>query len=137
MTGVGDQIFRQGREGTRAVGKGADPGSHHDVRRMEGFAIRKGDWKLCLCPGSGGWSAPRPGRDDASKLPAVQLFNMKEDPSETKNLQAEKPEIVTELTKLLEKYVADGRSTPGEKQKNTVDSDIWKAGKAAMVPLKR
>src|SRR5262249_60437398 len=22
-------------------------------------AIRGGPWKLCLCPGSGGWSAPR------------------------------------------------------------------------------
>ena len=26
------------------------------------FAIREGKWKLCLCPGSGGWSAPRPGQ---------------------------------------------------------------------------
>ncbi len=23
------------------------------------FAVRRGNWKLCLCPGSGGWSKPR------------------------------------------------------------------------------
>ena len=34
--------------------------------------------------------------------------------------------IVTHLTKLLEKYVADGRSTPGKTQTNDVPVDIWK-----------
>jgi len=34
------------------------------------------------------------------------------------------------LTKLLKKYVADGRSTPGASQKNEVAVDIWKADKA-------
>jgi hypothetical protein len=28
--------------------------------------------------------------------------------------------------KLLEQYVAEGRSTPGAKQPNTVDPKIWK-----------
>ena len=35
------------------------------------------------------------------------------DESEKHNLQAEHPEIVQRLTKLLEKYVAEGSSTPG------------------------
>jgi arylsulfatase A len=99
------------------------------------FAIREGGWKLALCPGSGGWSAPRPGRDDASELPPVQLYDMTSDPGERKNVQAEHPEVVARLTALLEKYVADGRSTPGPAQSNTVPVDIWKAGKAARVPL--
>ena len=30
---------------------------------------------------------------------------------------------------LREKYVADGRSTPGVPQKNAVDVNIWKLGK--------
>src|SRR5262249_27302358 len=38
---------------------------HHSIDGS--FAIRQGKWKLELCPGSGGWSRPRPGRDDASK----------------------------------------------------------------------
>ncbi|MHC5542909.1 arylsulfatase, partial [Singulisphaera rosea] len=40
------------------------------------------------------------------------------DRAEIRNLQAEHPEIVRELTTLLEKYVADGRSTPGMPQAN-------------------
>jgi arylsulfatase A-like enzyme len=101
------------------------------------FAVREGRWKLCLCPGSGGWSAPRPGRDDASKLPPVQLFDLSADIGEKTNLQDRHPEVVARLTKLLEKYVADGRSTPGEPQKNTTPVDVWKAGKEAMNPPKR
>ncbi|MGB4293244.1 MAG: arylsulfatase [Bacteroidales bacterium] len=81
------------------------------------LAIRKGDWKLLITPGSGGWSFPRPGKEEKG-LPPVQLFNMKNDPSEQKNLQAEYPEIVKELTELLKKYIEDGRSTPGIPQKN-------------------
>ena len=33
---------------------------HHSINGS--FAIRKGPWKLCLCPGSGGWSSPRPAK---------------------------------------------------------------------------
>jgi hypothetical protein len=101
------------------------------------FAVREGKWKLCVCPGSGGWSVPRPGRDDASKLPPVQVFDLSADVGEKTNLQDRHPEVVARLTKLLEKYVADGRSTPGEPQKNTTPVDIWKAGKEAMNPPKK
>jgi hypothetical protein len=44
-----------------------------------------------------------------------------DDPGETRNLQAEHPEIVRRLYGLLEKYVSEGRSTPGAPQKNDVD----------------
>lgn len=81
------------------------------------LAIRKGDWKLLLTPGSGGWSYPRPGKEEQG-LPPVQLFNMRNDPSEMVNLQAEHPEIVKTLTDLLRKYIEDGRSTPGSPQEN-------------------
>jgi arylsulfatase A-like enzyme len=106
---------------------------HHSANGS--FAIREGTWKLALCPGSGGWSAPRPGRDDASALPLVQLFDMAHDIGEQHNVQGEHPEVVGRLTKLLEKYVADGRSTPGAAQQNAVPVDIWAAGKAAHRPL--
>lgn len=108
---------------------------HHSVNGS--FAIREENWKLCLCPGSGGWSAPRPGRDDASRLPLVQLFDLSQDIGERTNLEAEHPEIVARLTALLEKYVAEGRSTPGPAQKNTVAVDVWRAGKGAHQPLQR
>jgi arylsulfatase A-like enzyme len=101
------------------------------------FAIREGAWKLALCPGSGGWSAPRPGRDDASGPPLVQLYDLVKDPGEQHNVHADYPDVVVRLTALLEKYVADGRSTPGPTQANAVPVDIWKAGKAAHQSLPR
>lgn len=89
---------------------------HHSINGS--FAIRRGRWKLALCPDSGGWSTPRPGRDEADDLPEVQLYDLEADRAERHNLQAEHPEVVRELTTLLEKYVADGRSTPGVPQAN-------------------
>lgn len=43
---------------------------------------------------------------------------MKTDPSEQKNVEAQYPEKVAELSSLLVKYVEEGRSTPGSPQKN-------------------
>ena len=85
------------------------------------FAIRDGDWKLCLCPGSGGWSAPRPGRVDMTKMPSVQLFNLAEDPGEQNNLQAAFPDRVAKMKSMLAKIINDGRSTPGPNLQNDVD----------------
>jgi hypothetical protein len=51
---------------------------------------------------------------------------MDADPGERTNLQAQHPEVVQRLSKLLEKLVSDGRSTPGAPQKNDVPVDIWK-----------
>jgi hypothetical protein len=48
------------------------------------------------------------------------------DLSETRNVAADHPEIVARLTKHLEKLVADGRSTPGSTQGNTVPVVIRK-----------
>jgi hypothetical protein len=70
-----------------------------------------------LAAGSGGWSSPKPGKEEEG-LPSVQLYNLKSDPAEKDNLQTKYPEVVRELTALLKKYVEDGRSTPGNKQKN-------------------
>ncbi|MCO6459726.1 MAG: arylsulfatase [Pirellulaceae bacterium] len=82
------------------------------------FAIRDGQWKLALCPGSGGWSAPRPGRDDASGLPKFQLYDLASDPGEKNNLVGEHPERVARMQAALEDAIARGRSTPGTEQKN-------------------
>lgn len=102
---------------------------HHSINGA--FAITEGDWKLALCAGSGGWSAPRAGRHDMSKLPSVQLFNLREDPGERNNVQAEYPEIVKNLTEKLQGYVDAGRSTPGVNQPNDRDIDIFLAGVVA------
>jgi arylsulfatase A-like enzyme len=95
---------------------------HHSINGS--FAIRQGKWKLALCGDSGGWSAPKPGTPAAVGLPAVQLYDLSRDIAETNNVSAENPKVVEKLTKLLEKYVADGRSTPGAPQTNTTPVEI-------------
>ena len=90
---------------------------HHAI--FGAFAIRQGKWKLSLCPGSGGWSEPLPRDPSTLKLPPVQLYDLSKDIGETHNVQAEHPEVVARLTKMLESYVEKGRSTPGAPQKNT------------------
>lgn len=47
---------------------------HHSINGS--FAIRKGDWKLILAAGSGGWSFPTPGKAEEG-LPPLQLYNLK------------------------------------------------------------
>lgn len=99
------------------------PVVHHSINGS--FAIRDGSWKLALCAGSGGWSQPRPGQEPADAPPA-QLFDLSRDIGEQKNLIHDHPEQVTRLTQLLEKFVADGRSTPGSPRKNAVPVKLWK-----------
>ena len=89
---------------------------HHSINGS--FAIRKGDWKLALCPGSGGWSYPRPADTKKMDLPPIQLFNLKTDPSETKNVYQSNPDKTRELYALLKSHVEKGRSTPGPNQMN-------------------
>jgi arylsulfatase A-like enzyme len=89
------------------------------------FAIRQGRWKLELCPGSGGWSDPRPNKKASAGLPRVQLYDVVADVGETKNVQADHPDVVASLTALLQKYADDGRSTPGRPQPNDGPVDIW------------
>lgn len=99
---------------------------HHSIHGS--FSIRQGNWKLCLAPGSAGWSEPRPGKEPRD-APRIQLFDLSKDIGEKTNVEAQHPEIVAKLTKMLEKQVAEGRSTPGEPQKNTVDPDIMSGTK--------
>ena len=90
------------------------------------FALRQGPWKLEIAPGSGGWGAPNDFEARAAGLPDIQLYDLSADPGETKNVQAEHPEIVARLRAVLEKTIADGRSTPGPKAVNDVAVTIDK-----------
>jgi len=88
---------------------------HHS---MDGsLSIRKGNWKLEMCPGSGGWSYPRPGKE-CEGLPPVQLYDLSADIGERRNMYGDRPQVVEELKELLTMYVENGRSTPGAKQSN-------------------
>ncbi len=74
------------------------------------FAIRDGRWKLCLAPGSGGLSAPRPGSPEEKGLPPIQLYDLESDPAETTNVQSSHADVVARLTATLEAFRAAGRS---------------------------
>jgi len=80
---------------------------HHSGDGM--FAIRMGDWKLIEGLGSGGFTAPKFIKPKAGE-PVGQLYNLKDDPSEAKNLYAENPERVAELMKRLNTIRDNGRS---------------------------
>ncbi len=91
---------------------------HHSGNGM--FALRKGKWKLCRCPGSGGWGYNDIDDEKAREqgLPEIQLYDMVSDPGEKENLCGKYPEVVKELTELLHRIVTRGRSTPGGPQSN-------------------
>ena len=44
---------------------------------MEVPSIRSGRWKPEMCPGSGGWSFARPGKE-CEELPPIQLYDLRE-----------------------------------------------------------
>ncbi|MCG8308359.1 MAG: arylsulfatase [Cytophagales bacterium] len=89
---------------------------HHSINGS--FAYRKGDYKAIFCPGSGGWSAPKPKSEGIDQLPAIQLYNLKNDIAEESNLQDSAPQIVEQYRKELLQIIGNGRSTPGENQLN-------------------
>jgi arylsulfatase A-like enzyme len=65
-------------------------------------AIRQGPWKLIFIKKGG----------------RKELYNLKSDLSETRDVAAEQPEVVQRLEKLMQQYTDNGRSTPGAPQKN-------------------
>src|SRR5688500_6830003 len=65
------------------------------------LAIRQGPWKLVF-------------KTDGGR----ELYNLETDLSETKDVLAANSEIAAKLTALMQRYVAEGRSTPGAAQKN-------------------
>ena len=104
---------------------------------LECFAVRDGDWKLCLSPGSGApdewlieplsepsWKAAftafgrNPTREDLKAATFVQLFNLADDPHEDRNLAASHHARVAAMVALLERSIDGGRSTPGPPLKN-------------------
>ncbi|MDM4016934.1 arylsulfatase [Roseiconus lacunae] len=121
------------------LGKAGSPPRRSIVSQSIGgqFAIRDGDWKLCLCPGSGGWSQPRPGRDDMSSLPPMQLYDLGSDPGESRNLIEQHPERVAKMTAMMREAIDRGRTTPGETLDNDVDIVMVKPVRNGKRPLKK
>jgi arylsulfatase A-like enzyme len=96
------------------------------------FALRQGDWVLIdSATGDNNGSKQHPGEPEwfkqergyaANELPG-ELYNLRDDLPERRNLYAERPEVVKRLKALLEKYKAAGRSAPGAAMKGTPASE--------------
>ena len=96
---------------------------HHSISGH--FAVRSGKWKVLFCRGSGGWSAPREPVALKQKLPPIQLYDLENDPKEKTNIADEHPAVVKRLTGILRRYVEQGRSTSGARQKNHRSATHW------------
>jgi arylsulfatase A-like enzyme len=70
------------------------------------YAIRKGDWKFIMPRPSSepGWLKNKNVQSGISK--EIQLYNLKKDIGETKNVAAEYPELVKEMQEKLEKMIS-------------------------------
>ena len=82
------------------------------------LVIRRGKWKLLDHKGSGGNNYEKHKQLMEYALPEFapdapgQLYDLENDPGETKNLYLERPEIVQELSTLLRETKESGRSAP-------------------------
>ncbi|MBI1356021.1 MAG: sulfatase-like hydrolase/transferase [Acidobacteria bacterium] len=81
---------------------------HHSHQGL--FAIRKGDWKLILGSGSGGFSQPRGQIVEPGQEGPMQLYLLTEDPSERRNRIEEFPARKQELLDELGSLIRNGRS---------------------------
>jgi arylsulfatase A len=121
--------------------KGQSPRRNLVQQSVGAFVVRDGNWKLCICPGSGtpasspntAGNSPTPadawrealkkiaGNPTDSELlssPFVQLFDLDNDSHEDKNLAGKFPERVEQMVSLLKKQIESGRSTPGPQLNN-------------------
>ena len=103
---------------------------HHSINGS--FALRNGNWKLAFCPGSGGWSAPRPmkaqkaeEKKESGELQSAQLFDLKADPSEQHNVASQHPELVKKMTAVILRQISAGRTTPGPDQENDGETPLY------------
>lgn len=96
------------------LGTAKTPAREATIHQSAGgdLAIRQGPWKLVFF---------RSGKQE--------LYNLKTDVSETKDVLADNAEVAAKLTMLAQRFIANGRSTEGVTQKN--DFDLSLAGAKA------
>ena len=93
------------------LGKASGPLREATINQSPaGLAIRQGPWKYIMY---------RNGNRE--------LYNLKDDISETKDVSRANTEIVGRLEKLMQSYIDRGRSTPGPVQKNDFELPFGKS----------
>lgn len=90
-----------------AGGRTADDAVIHQAAGNKLLSIRMGDWKLIPALGSSGFSKPRTEQTKPGG-PIGQLYNLKEDLSEAKNVYTDHPVVVQRLSAALKRYRESG-----------------------------
>src|SRR6185503_17725710 len=94
--------------------------SPHDAILLAGTipsrnAIRMGDWKLLVNPSEqNDEEASAAANNGENQLPAVELYNLAEDVSESKNVAAANPERVKAMRARLNAFLKDAVA-PGQR----------------------
>jgi len=96
------------------------------------FSLRSGPWKLVKAAGSN-----RNAGNGGDSTPRDELYDLVTDPGETNNRAAVQTERVKAMNELLEKYITDGRSTPGTPQKNNVEVRRYPQPRASTTSAKK
>ena len=73
----------------------------------------------------------RPRGRQIATCPHDNCMTWQQDPGETKNVAEQHPDVVEQLTTLLDQQVGQGRSTPGDRQSNDRDVQFLPPGRAA------
>ncbi len=88
----------------------------HQTNRLA-LALRQGPWKYLDHAGSGGNDYSRPQLagfvvDEGAPGAPAQLYNLADDPGETRNLYFREPETTARMKAQLDAFVSSGRSAP-------------------------
>ncbi|MBK1817107.1 sulfatase-like hydrolase/transferase [Luteolibacter yonseiensis] len=108
------------------------------------LAIRQGDWVFINAPSGDGNREPSWRKEEWKIQPhdeQAELFNLKDDPRQTRNLYSGNRDKALELKSLLDRFISTGRSTPGPdlandpaskdrspSRSNATASGPWKSG---------
>lgn len=87
-----------------------------------GFSIRRDFWKLIMVEDGGvdrGYDRDKESFEQLFR--PTELYDLRDDISETNNVIDQHPEVVEELSQALKEQIQAGRTAPGENQENEPD----------------
>ena len=98
------------------LGKEGSKGRDHLVQQNNGnngtYALLEGDWKLHRYDRKTARNVVVEQKLANVKVPPYMLFNLKEDPTESKNVIAQHPQIAERMKEHLAEIIASGRTRP-------------------------
>tara|TARA_Y100000814_G_scaffold265994_1_gene219628 strand:- start:961 stop:1884 length:924 start_codon:yes stop_codon:yes gene_type:complete len=98
------------------LGKEGAKGRDHLVQQNNGnngtYALLEGDWKLHRYDRKTARNVVVEQKLANVKVPPYMLFNLKEDPTESKNVIAQHPQIAERMKEHLAEIIASGRTRP-------------------------